>query len=344
MKNTNSLNYSNKLAPRGISWKAIFAGTVATLSGMLILNLIGLGIGLFSVEPTEENNPMNGLGLGAIIWWVVSNLIVLFIGGFVAARVGISFKNVGGVIHGIMTWAVYALLSAWLVTSAVGSIISGVGNAVGGVLSTTGETLKEQLGPVVKEQFKGLEISMDDAKDKFYALLEDTGKKELDPENLEDKVEKTASNAKEEVQENSNRAGGSNIDIEEIFSQSKNRFEQSFEALDKQALTNVLVERTDMTESEAKQTVDNTLAEFETARREFEEFLKEAEEKSRVKAEKVSEAVAQASLYMGIALILGLISSALGGFLGVKDLREDYTRDEYHEDDVETDINHRNMR
>lgn len=107
MKHSKNLNFYNLVPPKGISWRAIFAGTVAAISLMMILNLIGLSIGLWSIQPTEETNPLSGLGTGSIIWWVLSNLVVLFVGGFVAARVGVSFTSPSGVIHGIMTWALY---------------------------------------------------------------------------------------------------------------------------------------------------------------------------------------------------------------------------------------------
>jgi len=64
--NYNVLSY-NKRPPKAISWRAIFAGTVAALSAMLILNLIGMAVGLWSIKPTEESNPISGLGTGAVI-------------------------------------------------------------------------------------------------------------------------------------------------------------------------------------------------------------------------------------------------------------------------------------
>ncbi|WP_194774580.1 YrzE family protein [Pararhodonellum marinum] len=325
METTSNLNSYHKVPPKGISWRAILGGTVAALSIMLILNLIGLAIGLWSIEPTEETNPLSGLGTGSIIWWVLSNLIVLFIGGFVAARVGVSFASFSGVVHGVMTWALYSLVSAWLLTSVIGSIISGVGNLVGGVLSATGQVVENQLGPVVKEQFENLELSLDDARDEFYSLLEDTDKDELDPDYLESQAQRSASDAQEAAQS----PGSRDAKVEGVLSQSKNRFEQSFEALDKQALVNILVERTDMSENEAKQTVENTFGEFERAREEFEEFLQEAEETARAQAEKIAEAAGDAAMYLAIALILGGIAAALGGYVGVKNLREDYFRNEH---------------
>lgn len=337
MNHTTRFNYYEKMPPKGISWQAIIAGTVAALSLMLILNLIGLALGLFSIEPTEDSNPFNGLGTGAIIWWVISNLIVLFTGGFVASRAGVSFQSINGVIQGIMTWALYALFSAWMVTSVLGSIISGVGNVVGGVLSATGSVVQDELAPVIKEQFKGIEISLDEARKEFYELMEDTDKEALDPENLESKAEKSADDARSAVTETNNQPGTSNVDVERIFNKSKNRFEQSFEAIDKQALVNVLVNRTNMTKTEAKQTVDNTMAEFESASEDFEEFLQQSKEKAKETAESAAEAAGSASIYLAIALILGVIAAAIGGLLGVKHLREDYLKHTYPKDDEHLD-------
>ncbi|MCL6260918.1 hypothetical protein M3O96_17575 [Aquiflexum sp. TKW24L] len=324
MKTTIDYHSYTKVPPKGISWRAIFAGTIAALAAMLILNLIGVAIGLWSIEPIEENNPMSGLGTGAIIWWVLSNLIVLFTGGFVAARLGISFTNFSGVIHGIMTWALYTLISAWLLTSIIGSIISGVGNVVGGVLSKTGDVISDQLGPIVKDQFQDIELSLDDAKKEFYSLLEDTGKANLDPEYLKSQGEKSVSDAKNMA----SRPGRGDSKVEGILNQSKNRFEQSFKALDQQALVNIVVERTDMTEAEAKQAVENTFAEFERARVEFEAFLQETKEKAEQKAENIAKSVGDAAMYLAVALVLGAIAATFGGFVGVKNLREDYFRNE----------------
>lgn len=335
MEYTNNIISYNKIPQKGISWRAIFAGAIAALSLMLILNLIGLAIGLWSIEPTEERNPLSGLRTGSIIWWIISNLIVLFTGGFVAARVGVSFSNISGIIHGIMTWALYTLFSAWLFTSVLGSLITGVGNVVGGVLSTTGKIVQNEIGPIVKDQFDNIEISLDDAKAEFYSLLEDTGKRELDPNYLESQAQQSAKEAKEM----SRQPGRSDSNIEGVFNNTKNRFEQSFKEIDKQALINILVERTDMTENEARQTVNNTLAEFERARNEFEDFLNRTEENARQKAENFAEAAGDASMYLAITLILGLLIAALGGFLGVRHLREENLKNGYLIDESDITYN-----
>jgi hypothetical protein len=325
MKSSTIINSFKTIPPKGISWRAIIAGTIAALALMLILNLIGMAIGLWSIEPTEENKPLSGLGTGSIIWWVLSNLIVLFTGGFVAARLGSSYMNLNGVLHGIMTWALYTIISAWLLTSIIGRIISGVGNVVGSVLSETGQVVSDQVGPMIKDQFEDIDISLNDAKEEFYSILEDTGKEELNPRNLRNQGERAAQEGAEEMR----RTGRTDSTIEGIFSNARNIFDQSFEEIDQEALVNILVERTDMTEAEAQRMVENNIAEFEQARAEFQAYLEETKAKAKETAEDVAEAAGDAAMYLALALLLGIAAAAGGGYLGVKHLREDYLKTEH---------------
>ncbi len=287
---------------KSISWRAILAGTLTVLSVLLILNLIGLSIGLGVIEPTDQTDPLGGVGTGSVIWWVLSNLIALFAGGFVAARAGVSFTDISGVLQGIMTWALYTILSAWLLTTIVGGIISGVGSAVGGVLTTTGDTVGDRVESVIEDQIEDLDITLEEAREEFYALLDDADREELREE----------------------------FTVENIFRDPRNVLDGTFDAVDRDALVNILTERTDMSQNEAEQAIDDLLAEYENLRTEAEEFLNETEETAREQAEEASDAMATASIFLAIALILGLISAAFGGLAGVKNLREDYEKNYFY--------------
>ncbi|HET8866422.1 MAG TPA: YrzE family protein [Gracilimonas sp.] len=315
MDNTNEINPYTHEPKKGVSWRAIFAGTLTVLSILLILNLIGLAIGLGTIEPSEENNPLSGIGTGAVIWWVVSNLIALFAGGFVAARVGVSLTNISGVVQGIMTWGLYALISAWILTTAVGTVISGVGSAVGGIISTTGQAAGDALAPVIEKQVEDLDLSLEGAKEQFYSLMRDAGG---NPEEMQD-------NASQEIRDG---------DVEQAFRDAKDRLNQTFKEVDKEKLVSILVERTDMSRSEADSAVANVLADYESLRKDVDEFLARAKETAIEKGEKAAEAGAKAAVYMSIALILGLFAASLGGVLGVKDLRDDYETHYVHHDNA----------
>ena len=102
--------YSAETAPvavsaaalRRISWGAVLAGAVIVIAVHLSLSLLGLGIGLSTVDPAAGDTPgAKSFGLGAGIWWVISNLIALVIGGYVAARLSGMPLRGDGMIHSV---------------------------------------------------------------------------------------------------------------------------------------------------------------------------------------------------------------------------------------------------
>src|SRR5579859_1996018 len=105
---------------RRISWGAIFAGVVVVFAVQLLLGLLGLGIGLSLVNPSEANAPDAGnFGIGAGIWWGVSYLLALIAGGYVAARLAGRLIGWDGALHGILIWAFTLLVTFYLLGTAI---------------------------------------------------------------------------------------------------------------------------------------------------------------------------------------------------------------------------------
>lgn len=117
---------------RGVSWGAISAGVVFAVVTQMLLSLLGAGIGLASIEPGEQGaGAAKALGIGAAAWWVVSALVSMYAGGWMAARLSDSERLSDGVYHGILMWCVSTLVSVMLLTSAVGGILGGTMGFVG---------------------------------------------------------------------------------------------------------------------------------------------------------------------------------------------------------------------
>lgn len=135
-----------------ISWGAIFAGTLIVLAVQMVLSLLGLGIGFSMVEPIQGGTPGAGnFGIGAGIWWVLTYLVALVAGGYVAARLAAATIPLDGMLQGLVTWAAALMVTVYLLSTAVGGVIGGAFNVVGGSLSGAGETLRNatpQLGNV----------------------------------------------------------------------------------------------------------------------------------------------------------------------------------------------------
>ncbi len=109
------------LFARRVSWGAIFAGAVVASVIQIVLTLLGMGVGLYAIEPPAGE----GLAWGTWAWWLVSGVVSLAIGGWVAARLAGIPRRTEGVLHGLATWGVTTLATLFLLGTAVGSFIGG---------------------------------------------------------------------------------------------------------------------------------------------------------------------------------------------------------------------------
>jgi hypothetical protein len=162
-----------------MSWGAIFAGTAAALVIYFLLNLLGLAIGFGTIDPAAAN-PLEGLGVGAVIWWIVATIAALFFGGWLSGRVaGVPFVA-DSVIHGFVTFSLFTIVSMYLLTTGLGAILSGVGGLVGQAMDVAaGEGLDilgvaEGAAPeVTEEEARQIAVTAADAisRGALYAFL-----------------------------------------------------------------------------------------------------------------------------------------------------------------------------
>jgi hypothetical protein len=130
-----------------VSWGAILAGVVVALVTQLILNMLGIGIGAATLDPSAgaaDNPSATGLSLGAGIWWTVSGILAALAGGYTAGRLAGKPQESTAGWHGLTTWALTTLVVFYLLTTAVGGLLGGayrtVTSAVGSVAETVGST------------------------------------------------------------------------------------------------------------------------------------------------------------------------------------------------------------
>jgi hypothetical protein len=130
---------------RRISWGAVLAGVVLTLAIQLLLSMLGVGVGLSTVDPSQTGGTpgISSLGIGAGVWWTVSYVIALAVGGYVAARLAGVVLRGDGMIHGLLTWALALLVSAYLVSSAVGTALNKTFDVLGTAASSATQALQQ---------------------------------------------------------------------------------------------------------------------------------------------------------------------------------------------------------
>lgn len=134
-----------------ISWAAVIAGLIIAIFIQLALTLLGLAIGLGTIDATNHDTPGTGLAIGSGIWYVVSLLIALFIGGWVAGRLAKDKHTSESVIHGLLVCGLLFILTFYFLTSAVGNIIGGAGSIVGKTISTAVPSIKD----AVQDRYSG---------------------------------------------------------------------------------------------------------------------------------------------------------------------------------------------
>lgn len=121
----------------GVSWGAVIAGAFVAAALSLALLALGTGIGMSSVSPWANSGASAGkIGAGAIVWFVVMQLIAFSIGGYLAGRLRTKWVNVHthevyfrDTAHGFLVWAVGTVITAAFLTSAAAAMLGGAAKA-----------------------------------------------------------------------------------------------------------------------------------------------------------------------------------------------------------------------
>jgi hypothetical protein len=133
-------------AGSAVSWAAIFAGAVAASALSMALIMLGAGLGLVSVSPWSSNNvSVTTFGVLAAAWFIAVQLFASGVGGYLAGRLRtrwvmvhtdeVFFRDTA---HGLLVWALSAIVAAWLIGSAASSVASGVGDLGSSALEAAG--------------------------------------------------------------------------------------------------------------------------------------------------------------------------------------------------------------
>jgi hypothetical protein len=135
-----------------VAWGAIFAGVVVALIVQIMLTMLGVGIGMATLDPASGDNPAAAtFSITAAVWWFISGIIAAFAGGYVAARMSGRTVPTTGAFHGLTTWAFTTLLVLYLLTTTAGSLVGGVFSGVASAIGGVGQTVAQSAAPVLAE-------------------------------------------------------------------------------------------------------------------------------------------------------------------------------------------------
>lgn len=274
-----------------ISWAAVFGGTLIMLITLLLLSLLGFGIGIGSINPVEESQPLKGIGTGALIWWVISNLVAVFAGGYTAAKLtNLSYKS-SGILHGILSWSLYTLISFILMTTAVGGIISGVGGAVSKSLSFVGKGVSEA-APLAKQ---------------------------LDTDRISKAIQNELSQ-NQDVQGMGSQGESQNFNID-LMAVAQDVFIKNgqFTAdVNRDDVVKAVADNSSLSGPQAEKAADVIIQQYDQMKPQLQQLKVKAEQTG----QQVANTVSKVSIWAFVALVLGAVTAAISGNIGKPTVRE----------------------
>ncbi|HEX5694714.1 MAG TPA: hypothetical protein VFY00_08885 [Arenimonas sp.] len=316
-------------AVKRVSWGAIFVGVVIAMVVQLLLAVLGIAIGASTINPLQEASPIEGIGMGAGIYWVASSIIALFAGGYAAGALTNTQDRRDRTLHGVSVWGVATLLVFLAIGSGVGRLIGGTASVVGSGLSMAGNAVSSVAPQAMdaaqrrlNESDFDLELDLDlgDWRAEVRELLRDSGVSALQPSQLEEEADELQQQLRAAAQSAGQDPMAADQELESLLDQIQREARETLRAVDREALVNIVMERTGQSRQEASQTVANWeqgyQQAYQAAREEWQEAKMMAERKAREWGDQAADAVAAAAWWTFIMLLLGAIASAVGANAG----------------------------
>ena len=266
-----------------VSWQAILAGVVLVLATQILLSLLGAGIGLNTVNTNAGSTPdASSLGIGAGLWWVVSSCLAMFLGGYAAAWLAGNEIKFDGMLHGLVTWGIATIVTLYLLSTAVGSIVGGGFSALGSVASATGGAMKDAAAPVAN----AVGISPD--------MVQQQARAYLQPSNP-DPATMSPQDAQKEIAGDlvTYEQGGTGAEA------AKNRI-------------------IDISAAQMKISRADATKKFDDAQAKIQQTAAQAKQKAKDAADATAAGASKAAFGVFVASLLGAIAAALGGMVAIQ--------------------------
>lgn len=121
------LNTKDNTTPY-IKWSAVMAGVIASMASSVLLNFLGIGIGLTAFN--MDANSLINTGIGSVIWLALAGIISMSIGGYIAGHFTNSNSRALNGYHGILAWCLATLITIAAATTGLGAMMGGASSII----------------------------------------------------------------------------------------------------------------------------------------------------------------------------------------------------------------------
>ncbi|WP_299655319.1 hypothetical protein [uncultured Jannaschia sp.] len=319
-----------------VSWGAIFAGGAVAVALMILFTTFGIGIGAAILDPQYDAAPGSGLGIGSGLYLIVTQLIALGAGGFVAARLAGIPRTIASLLHGTAVWSVATIFLAWAAVTGAGAMFGAASSVLEGTATAIGDVgeaiVPDDLSLPNPSDLAG-SISLDALPEELQTTLREKGVTEANirqesvaafrdvfsQEEQDAALAEMRTTLGDVLQDPAN-AG---TEIADLFDRLVGGEDAIVSDDDRQQAMSVLEQRLGITPDEAEGIVqsveDGIRSSVDSAR----DGIEAARETMVETAQAASDAISTTALLLALASLLGLAAACGGAFAGKPDDADD---------------------
>ncbi len=275
----------NEARSSGVSWAAVAAGSFIAAALSVTLLALGMGLGLSSVSPWSNAGASAAtIGAATIVWLILMQLVASAMGGYISGRLRTKWVNVHtdevffrDTAHGFLAWAVSIVIGAAFLASAAASLVGATAQIAAPPLAAAAGAAAAGSG-----ESRG-----------HYAYYVDTLMRASQPATTIGTAT-TAAGAD---------ANSSRDEAARIFANGMQR--QNLAPADKTYLASLIAAKTGVSQAEAEQRVDQTMAQ-----------AKNAEAEAKQAADTARKAAAHLSLWTFLSFLIGAFCASYAATIG----------------------------
>ena len=309
---------------RRVSWGAIFAGSVITLALQTLFVLFGFAWGFDTIDPARDADPLAGMATATGIYWIVTSVIAVGVGGYVGGRAAGIPKLLSGLLHGVAVWAVTTLVMIVLATSTGSRVVSGTYNAVSGSIGAATDAVgsllpsdvslpnlpeidREDLPAEVRNALEEQDLTIEDLRAEAQEIFRSVVSRQ-EQQRIGQELEQTAADI---VRSPMDALGELSELQDELIGAGGVLGEE-----DRQEALQVMEERLGITPEEAERILDRWQRRLEQAAQEVEQAWEETQQAALEAAETATNTLSTTAFWVALTSLLGLAAGAACGAFG----------------------------
>jgi hypothetical protein len=277
-------------------WSAVFAGGMLAIGLWILLQTLGMGLGL-SVIDTDDAGNLKGIGIGTGIWSLIAPLIAIFLGAWLAGRMSGSREGRVGAMHGSVVWALSTAVGLWAMFSVVSSLASGAMKVGGAAVNATTSVVSGAASAAGGGRAGGVAQAIGlDASDLVAPInerLQQQGKPPITADQLQATMRAVAQRGVREGQ------------------------------LDRQVVVEELARNTSLSQADAQDVANQVEQKYKELSAKASNTAGQVAETAKHTALEAADKTGKALLFGGIMMLLNLGAAIGGGFVGGRGGRRD---------------------